>query len=205
MSGRELPLLVLLVALVSASAQAAEPEPDQSRVSPLSLEVVLSEKMLYVHLGEQLIRAYPVAIGKIEHPTPAGEFLIERMIWNPWWYPPDSEWADGLSPTRPGSPSNPMRVVKIPFDSPYYYIHGTDRPESLGTMASHGCVRVSEQTAAELGRLVMRFGGHDRSDGWVRRLLRDKKEQTVELAMPVPMTIRMGETNVYPGVVWAID
>lgn len=202
-------LLALLLLSLStaelAADQVAEQVAEQMSVSPLSIEVILSEKILNVRLGEQLIRSYPIAIGTIDHPTPEGEFLIEKMIWNPWWYPPHSEWARGLSPTPPGDRSNPMRVVKIPFDPPFYYIHGTDRPQSLGTMASHGCVRVSEETAAELGRLVMQFGGIDRSDGWYRQLSREKKEREVTLDLPVSITVRMGDENVYPGVVWAVD
>lgn len=198
-------LLALLLLSLPATGLAAEQVAERVAVSPLSLEVVLAEKMLHVRLGQQLIRSYTVAIGTIDHPTPEGEFLIEKMIWNPWWYPPHSEWAKGLSPTPPGDRSNPMRVVKIPFDPPFYYIHGTDRPQSLGTMASHGCIRVSEETAAELGRLVMQFGRTERTDGWYRQVRREKKEREVALELPVSITVRMGDENVYPGVVWAID
>lgn len=201
MSARKLWLLVLLFVLVPQVAEGA----DEAAVSPLSLEVVLSEKMLHVRLGEQLIRSYPVAIGAIGHPTPEGQFLIEEIIWNPWWYPPESEWAEGLSPTPPGTRSNPMRVAKIPFHSPYYYIHGTDQVKSLGTMASHGCIRVSEATAGELGRLVMQWGGLERSEGWYRQLAREQKERKLELVTPVRMTIVLGDEIVYPGVRWVIE
>lgn len=193
--------LALLITCIPASIGAS----DQDPASALSLEVVLSDKRLDVSLGTTVIRSYPVAIGTIDHPTPEGTFRINGMIWNPPWYPPDRKWAAGLRPTPPGHPNNPMRVVKIPFDPPYYYIHGTDKPGSVGTLASHGCLRMSEDDVEELGKLLMRFGGQQRSETWYSRLLQAKKAQPVELDRPATITIRMGETNVYPGVVWNVD
>jgi hypothetical protein len=190
--------LLVLVTILTLPLTGIEP----ATGSELHLEVVLGEQMLYVHRGGETIARYTVAIGKIDHPTPDGDFVIEELLWNPGWVPPAREWARGKSAKRPGDPGNPMRVVKIPFDPPYYYIHGTDEPRSLGSLASHGCVRMSEADVEELGRLLMAHSGDIRGDAWFSRVLRERRTETVTLDTPVPLRIRMGDNDVYPGVVW---
>ena len=64
-----------------------------------------------------------------------------------------------------------MGRVKIFFAEPDYYIHGTEAEESLGTAASHGCLRMSNDDVIELARLVMEHGGEARSPNWFRRIL----------------------------------
>ena len=189
--------MVLLLALlvVPPSADASD---------SVRIEVVLSEKTLYVYRGEDAVRRYPVAIGTLEFPTPEGEYEVHELIWNPPWVPlPDREWTKGETRKEPGDPENPMRILKIPFDPPYYYVHGTSEPWSVGRLASHGCLRMRENDVADLGRLLMDEAGDppDRFDDRVRR----GETQVVRLRAPIALRITMGEGNVYPGVVWAVD
>jgi L,D-transpeptidase ErfK/SrfK len=53
-----------------------------------------------------------------------------------------------------------MRAVKIYFQAPYYFIHGTNSPESIGEAASHGCIRMVPEDASALARRIERAGGH---------------------------------------------
>ena len=62
------------------------------------------------------------------------------------------EWARGREYTPPG-PNNPMGRVKL-FFMPLYFIHGTPERESIGTPASHGCVRMKNADIIELFDLV---------------------------------------------------
>jgi len=52
-----------------------------------------------------------------------------------------------------------MQGVKIYFRAPYYFIHGTNNPGSIGEAASHGCIRMVPDDARELARRIERAGG----------------------------------------------
>ncbi|MCB0873982.1 MAG: L,D-transpeptidase family protein [Thermoleophilia bacterium] len=105
--------------------------------------------------GERLMRTMTVAVGMPGHPTPEGRFEMTRLDRNPVWYPPDSRWAEGLGPVEPGR-GNPLGTRWMGISSPAIGIHGTPPPETLGTAASHGCVRLSITNAEWLFNLVER-------------------------------------------------
>jgi lipoprotein-anchoring transpeptidase ErfK/SrfK len=92
----------------------------------LTLEASLSTRKLTVRRDGEIVKQYDIAVGKDRHPTPTGEFMIQKIVWNPAWIPPDTKWAQGKTPKAPGHPANPMRLVKIFWKEPDYYIHGTD-------------------------------------------------------------------------------
>jgi lipoprotein-anchoring transpeptidase ErfK/SrfK len=87
------------------------------------------------------VRTYPVAIGQPAYPTPTGNYAVIQKQMNPTWFPPDSPWAAGLGPVPPGA-SNPLGTRWIGTSAPAIGMHGTPNPSSIGTMASHGCVRM---------------------------------------------------------------
>ena len=90
--------------------------------------------MLTVKRGDETIKTYQVAVGQPRYPTPPGTYDIRKIVWNPSWTPPpDAAWARGKTAKGPGEPGNPMKVAKIFFKEPDYYIHGTDQIESLGS------------------------------------------------------------------------
>ena len=89
-----------------------------------------------------LWRTFPVATGQSIYPTPAGRFTIVVKQVNPWWYPPTKDaWAQGLSPVPPG-PDNPLGTRWMGLSVSGVGIHGTDEPSSIGSNASHGCIRM---------------------------------------------------------------
>jgi L,D-transpeptidase catalytic domain len=125
----------------------------------VELRVDLSERRLYVHEGGEVVETYGVAVGRASNPTPTGTYRTGRIVWNPGWVPPPREWARKLKPREPGDPRNPMQGVKIYFREPWYFIHGTNDPKSIGTAASRGCLRMRPSDARELARLIERSGG----------------------------------------------
>lgn len=164
--------------------------PAESR-EPLRLEVSLEERRLYVLQGEEVRASYSVAVGKPNHPTPAGEFRIRRVIWNPRWVPPKAGWAKGKKPRGPGDPANPMGRVKMFFQEPDYYIHGTNNEQSLGGAESHGCIRMANEDVVQLAQLVMEHGGEPREPSWFQRILnRVRRSSEVRLSEPVTVVIR---------------
>jgi hypothetical protein len=91
--------------------------------------------------GETPWRSFRVATGRSQYPTPTGSFRIVDMQTNPWWRPPDSDWAKGLKPIPPG-PGNPLGTRWMGLTAPGVGIHGTPDAASIGYSASHGCIRM---------------------------------------------------------------
>jgi lipoprotein-anchoring transpeptidase ErfK/SrfK len=162
-----------------------------TREAPLTLRASVSERMLYVQRGDTTLQTFQVAVGTDDYPTPRGTFRIRKMIWNPSWRPPpNSDWAKGKKPRGPGDPQNPMKVVKIFFKEPDYYIHGTDAVESLGSAASHGCLRMDPDDVARLAKLIMEHGGQPREENWFLRILHSRREEKpIYLDNPIQITI----------------
>ncbi|HEX4936330.1 MAG TPA: L,D-transpeptidase [Gemmatimonadaceae bacterium] len=177
----------------AAHAVEASAKPAGDRPRPgagLRLEADLSQRKLHLYEGGQLVRSYDVAIGKDDNPTPRGSFSVRKLVWNPGWVPPDEKWARKKSAKAPGEKGNPMKVVKIFFREPDYYIHGTGETHTLGTKASHGCLRMAPSDAAEVGQYVMEHGGQPRNEIWFKRIFRFRsKSQVVYLRNPVPLTV----------------
>jgi lipoprotein-anchoring transpeptidase ErfK/SrfK len=91
--------------------------------------------------GMRLVRELGVATGQAIYPTPLGSFTIATMQRDPWWYPPDSDWAAGAAPVPPG-PGNPLGTRWMGLSEPLVGIHGTPDEASIGYSASHGCIRM---------------------------------------------------------------
>lgn len=189
-AGLALPILAVLA--IPAARQAAwrsiAPRAGAG-ASATTLEAVLADRKLHVTLANGEVKTYAVAIGTEAYPTPTGQFTIRRIVWNPGWVPPASKWARGKRARGPGDPANPMKVAKIFFKQPDYYIHGTGHVESLGTAASHGCLRMHPDEVAELGAALMQAGGVSHDWEWVKRTLHVGSMHTVNLKTPVRLTI----------------
>jgi hypothetical protein len=83
-----------------------------------------------------------------------------------------------------------MKVVKIFFKEPDYYIHGTGDLGSLGSSDSHGCLRMSPESVTELGRWLLEHGGEWKGENWFMRILHSRREEKViYLSNPVAMSI----------------
>ena len=91
--------------------------------------------------GMQLKRTFGIATGQPSFPTPLGSYEIVNKQRNPWWRPPDSDWASGAEPIPPG-PGNPLGTRWMGISAPAIGIHGTPDAASIGYSASHGCIRM---------------------------------------------------------------
>jgi lipoprotein-anchoring transpeptidase ErfK/SrfK len=175
--------------LVVSSLEAAVTRP-LPRIENLAVIVDLSARQLYVMDGRRVVRHYPVSVGGDGFPTPQGRFHVGRLIWNPTWRPPPSAWARDRHPEPAGSPGNPMGRVKIFFQEPDYYIHGTGHAGSLGRPASHGCIRMRNIDAAEVARILMEHGGAARDDAWYLETL-DQASTSREVTLRTPVVLRV--------------
>jgi lipoprotein-anchoring transpeptidase ErfK/SrfK len=104
---------------------------------------------LYRNLNLQ--KEYTVAVGAVGFDTPAGLYHIQNKAVDPAWSVPEAEWAGSLAGTvvPGGVPENPLKERWLGiFDGAG--IHGTDQTYSLGTAASHGCIRMAIPDVIEL-------------------------------------------------------
>jgi lipoprotein-anchoring transpeptidase ErfK/SrfK len=114
--------------------------PAKMTVGP-SIVVVRRTRVLTLYREARKVRSFRVAVGTPSHPSPKGRFTIIDKQRNPTWFPPDSPWAAGLGPVPPG-PGNPLGTRWMGTSAPAIGIHGTPASGSIGTAASHGCIRM---------------------------------------------------------------
>ncbi|MHB8893702.1 MAG: L,D-transpeptidase family protein [Candidatus Geothermincolia bacterium] len=118
--------------------------PAEPAIQPQKVIVVnLGEHTLRLYNGEQLLAEYSVATGSDQWPTCTGQWKIVRMEKNPTWYNRGSTWADNMPPSIGPGPNNPLGTRAMTINGGGVLIHGTSDTGSLGTSASHGCVRMA--------------------------------------------------------------
>lgn len=129
----------------------AKPALDAEGLAKLLGSIVIdrSERRLYLYDGDTLLKTYSVAVGQPRYPTPTGAYRIVNKAYNPTWNPPPSPWADGLEPVPPG-PDNPLGTRWMGLSAPHVGIHGTYQGWSIGTAASHGCIRMHIRDVEDL-------------------------------------------------------
>jgi hypothetical protein len=116
--------------------------PRLTRASFGSIMVIRREsRRLYLYRSTRFVRRFAIAVGTPAYPTPLGRWSVVMMERHPTWNPPDSPWAAGLGPVPPG-PGNPLGTRWIGLSAPGIGIHGTPQPWTVGTRASHGCIRM---------------------------------------------------------------
>jgi len=170
----------------------------------LRLALNVAGNQLSVYEDGKLTRTFKVSVGMKEFQTPAGNYTIRDVTWNPWWHPPKSDWAVGRKPEPPG-PLNPMGRVKLNF-GPLLYIHGTVDWQSLGQPASHGCVRMRNTDLIELAKLVHQYGTPNLAEGTLAQLEKSPTmTRTIRLKTPIRFsaqydvaTIENGFLTIYP-------
>ena len=120
-------------------------------VAALTGRIVVDQTKLrlYFYLYGKLKFTFVVATGQPAWPTPDGTFHIVVMSKDPTWIPPDSPWAKGLEPV-PAGPGNPLGPRWMGTSAPGVGIHGCPEDWSIGTHASHGCIRMHIWDAEKL-------------------------------------------------------
>jgi lipoprotein-anchoring transpeptidase ErfK/SrfK len=109
----------------------------------------------------KLLVVYPASIGSEENPSPTGNMTVKGVARNPKYsYRPDKNFQQQGNEeplTLPPGPNGPVGSIWIDLTKESYGIHGTADPELVGKSLSHGCVRLTNWDAEELGSLV-KFG-----------------------------------------------
>ncbi|WP_018131561.1 L,D-transpeptidase [Effusibacillus pohliae] len=97
------------------------------------ITVDMSERKLYLYQDSELVKTYPVGIGRVLSQTPQGEFMIVNKVPNP---------------------GGPFGAFWMGLSKRHYGIHGTNDPASIGKRVSHGCIRMHNKDVLELAKRV---------------------------------------------------
>jgi lipoprotein-anchoring transpeptidase ErfK/SrfK len=100
------------------------------------------ENKLYLYKNGQVSRTYDVATGRPEFPTPTGQYKVVSKQTNPTWHNPHSSWSTSMPETIGPGPTNPLGTHALALSASGILIHETPDVASIGTSASHGCIRM---------------------------------------------------------------
>jgi lipoprotein-anchoring transpeptidase ErfK/SrfK len=118
---------------------------------PAVLIVNRSAFKLTLYKDLEPAKTYRIAVGKVGLETPEGLYNVQNKAVDPAWHVPDSDWAGKLrgKVIPGGTPENPIKARWLGiYDGAG--IHGTDAENSIGTAASHGCIRMRIPEVKEL-------------------------------------------------------
>lgn len=115
-----------------------------------TVEIVVSKSAntLTLRRNGEFFREYRVATG-LNNCTPEGEFTITDRVERPTWWRPDDN-----RPIPFGHPEHELGTHWLAWSLKGYGIHGTNKPETIGTQASRGCVRMRNEDVAEVYALA---------------------------------------------------
>lgn len=149
--------LALLLCIGTAPAQAGSTD--------AFVEISIPERTLRVQLPDGTIKQYQVAVPR-KTPSRSTEGVITKIERNPWWRPTPAtrryylaKYGEALpAEIPPGDPLNAMGEWKFHLKfttkgaNAAIRLHGTNRPEQIGMQISRGCIRLHNESAAELAQ-----------------------------------------------------
>lgn len=144
--------LNLLVGLGVSAIPAVEARAEQIEASKIVINI--PSRTLWVYVGNQIVRYFPVGLGRPGYMTPVGKYRVTKKVIDPGWEHP--YLPKGKVRIAPGA-DNPLGTRWIGFHEDSggeYGMHGTDRPSSVGHFSSHGCVRMKIKDAEALFEMV---------------------------------------------------
>ncbi len=121
-------------------------------LDPIRTVVHKASFLMAVYCGDSIVKTYWCAVGREGHDTPEATFRVSAKIVHPDW-----NFEGRVIPY--GHPDNPLGTHFVKFEHPSYTgfgIHGTSEPESIGTRASLGCIRLGADDITDYFQLVPR-------------------------------------------------
>jgi lipoprotein-anchoring transpeptidase ErfK/SrfK len=108
--------------------------------------ISIADRQLALVDNGQVVKTFPIAVGKESTPSPSGDFTVVNRTENPTYYHKGKV-------IKPGK-NNPLGSRWMGLSQKGYGIHGTNVPSSIGKAASHGCFRMAKNDVEELFKLV---------------------------------------------------
>jgi lipoprotein-anchoring transpeptidase ErfK/SrfK len=140
--------------VVRAKTRPVDPEVTTDELAkkyPAILVVNRSAFRLTLYKDLKPAKTYGIAVGQVGLETPAGLYHIQNKAVNPAWTVPNSAWAGDLAGQviPGGTPENPLKARWMGiYDGAG--IHGTSDTGSIGSAASHGCIRMTVPDVIDL-------------------------------------------------------
>ncbi|MER2088708.1 MAG: L,D-transpeptidase [Sporosarcina sp.] len=97
------------------------------------IDISTRKHRLKLYDGHNLIKTYPIAVGKMVTSTPMGTFRIIN---------------------KQSNPGGPFGILWMGLSKRHYGIHGTNNPSTIGKSVSHGCIRMFNKDVLELSSMV---------------------------------------------------
>lgn len=162
--------------------------------------------------GGKEVKAYDIGIGRKSFPVVIGERQVTEIIFNPNWVPPDSEWvreSEGIEPYEripPGDPRNPLGSLKIPLGDAYL-IHEAAKPSDIGSLVSHGCIRMLREDIFDLAEKIIKARALSVTGREIEALKGSSERRVVRLDPPLTvdinydtLVVEAGVLHIYPDV-----
>lgn len=128
---------------------------------PEDIHLIVAHKgarQLYLfNSRNQMIASFPATIGSTDTPSPTGTYKVVGVAKNPWYSYSPSNFVQGnnLKPlSLPPGPNAPVGNIWIGLSKKSFGIHGTPNPSAISKTASHGCIRLTNWDANDLGKKV---------------------------------------------------
>lgn len=100
---------------------------------PYRIHISTSKRKLSLYRHGNLVKVYPIAVGKMVTATPVGDYIIIN---------------------KQPNPGGPFGTMWMSLSKQHYGIHGTNNPSSIGKAVSHGCIRMYNHDVEVLSRIV---------------------------------------------------
>ena len=158
------------------------------------------------------VKSYPIGVGMKDYPIFVGLREASSIEWNPVWIPPSSDWIDASSNVKPGEiilptdPRNPLGKLKIPLGYGYL-LHQAKGAGDLGSLVSHGCVRVMQKDLYDLAEKIVAARSIPVSAEEITVAKKTKTQLIAPLEPTIPveitydtMVIEDGRLHIYPDI-----
>lgn len=158
------------------------------------------------------VKTYWVGVGMKDHPIYIGQRAASAVIWNPTWIPPDSDWvreSKGVKVgevIKPTDPRNPIGKLKIPLGDGFL-IHQAKGVGDLGSLVSHGCVRMLKTDLYDLADKIVAARALPVTGKQIANAKINLKTLHADIAPTIPVEITYdtqviedGKLHVYPDV-----
>jgi lipoprotein-anchoring transpeptidase ErfK/SrfK len=121
------------------------------REAAATIAINKGNNQLTLYKGLKVVKRYRVATAKSGFTTPSGTWKVIDKIVNPSWHnPAPGGWGSGMPLVIPPGPGNPLGTRALQLNAPGILIHGTFNAASIGSYASHGCIRMRIPDSVDL-------------------------------------------------------
>jgi lipoprotein-anchoring transpeptidase ErfK/SrfK len=123
----------------------------QGNQEPGTIIVRTSERRLYLVLGKGRALRYGIGVGRDGYTWSGVSTVTDKREWPDWTPPPEMiRRRPDLPHHMRGGPANPLGARAMYLGDTMYRIHGSNEPHTIGTAATSGCIRLTNEDVIDL-------------------------------------------------------